>query len=331
MRQAHDPPDLPPIIGECLAIERAVDLMRRFAPTATPTLLLGPTGSGKELFAQHLHALGGRPGQLVDVNCAAFPRDLIEAQLFGHRRGAFSGAVECVEGLIEAADRGTLFLDEVDSLPLEAQAKLLRVLETGEFRRLGETGKRRVETRIVSAAQDTLGPAIHRGRFRLDLYQRLAGVVIELPPLAERGEDVVLLARHFAAHHGRALSPETERMLRAHAWPGNVRELALALDRAARLSADRTLVPDAILDAIALGSPPGLKLAGAGDEPEIPGSDMRRKLLGACEANGWDATRAAEALGISRATLYRRLAECSISLRARRRDSRIVLRQTENS
>ncbi len=324
-------PALPPILGECVAIRRAVALARRFAPTPAPILVLGPTGTGKELLAQHVHLWSERPGEVVDVNCAAIPRDLLEGLLFGHRRGAFSGAIESAVGLIEAGDGGTLFLDELESLSLEAQAKLLRVLETGEVRRLGETVKRRVDVRIVSAAQDSLSHATVAGRFRRDLYQRVAGVVIELPALSERGDDVVLLARHFAAVRGRVLAPETGPVLRAYPWPGNVRELAAALDRAACLSDDRTLVRDAILEAIALGSPSAAEHEGAGRGRATLHAEARRRLLEVCEAHGWDAARAAAALAISRATLYRRLEEFGISLRAHRRVSQFVLRQAENS
>jgi transcriptional regulator with PAS, ATPase and Fis domain len=322
---------LAPIIGESLAIRRAVDLAHRFAPTRIPILLVGPTGTGKELFAQHIHLWSGRRGELVDVNCAAIPRDLVEGSLFGHRRGAFSGAVESAPGLVEAADGGTLLLDEVVSVAPEVQAKLLRVLETGEVRRLGETVKRRAEVRIISAAQSTLRAAIADGAFRLDLYQRVAGVVINLPPLAVRGDDVTLLARRFAAARGRVLASEAESVLRAHPWPGNVRELAGALDRAARLSEDRALCPRVIREAIALGFPSDQEHDGAEYDHGDGDGEVRRRLLEACQTHGWDAARAASALAISRATLYRRLEEFGISLRAHRKISQIVLRATENS
>ncbi len=322
--QENGASEAPPIIGECLAIRRAVDVARRFAATSLPILVLGPTGSGKELFAQHIHAWSGRRGDLVDVNCAALPRELVEGLLFGHRRGVFTGAFEDAAGLIESADGGTLFLDEVDTFPLEVQPKLLRALEMREVRRLGETLKRRVNIRIVSAAQGPVGEAITNGRFRLDLYQRLAGAVIELPSLVERGDDLIMLARHFAAAHGCAMAPDTGGILLAHPWPGNVRELAAAIDRAVGLSDRRDLLPSTIIEAIALGSPCVASSEDVAVEGSRPNAAARRRLLDICERHGWNATRAAAALALSPATLYRRLQELGISLREQRRISHVL-------
>lgn len=195
-RPAH--PERTAVVGQSPAFRSALDLTRQFAPTPLPILLIGETGTGKEVFAQEVHGCSGRRGLLVDVNCGALPREMVESLLFGHRRGAFTGALESARGLIEEADAGTLFLDEVLSLPLEAQAKLLRVLETGEIRAVGETSKRRVNLRVVSAAQPSLQAMVEEGEFRPDLLQRLAGVVIRIPSLMERGDDVIRLAEHFA-------------------------------------------------------------------------------------------------------------------------------------
>ena len=330
MRRAAPPPPAP-IIGDSPVMRRAVSLARRFAPTDVTILLVGETGTGKELFAQNIHAWSGRRGEIVDVNCAAIPRDLVEGSLFGHRRGAFSSAVESAQGLVEAADGGTLFLDEVSSFPLEVQGKLLRVLENRDIRRLGEVIKRPVDVRVLAAAQSSLSSAIAAGTFRLDLYQRVAGLVIVLPPLAERGDDVIQLARHFTAARNRVLGPGVELLLRAHPWPGNVRELAGALDRAARLCDDDVLDPAVVREAIALGRPGDPAPSGPGGGGTVERAEIRRGLLETCRKHDWDAQRAAAALEVSRATLYRWLGEFEISLRAHRRHSRVVVIENENS
>src|SRR5206468_4996239 len=170
------------IVGRSEAIERARQLVARYAPTRLPILIIGPTGSGKDLVAREIHRQSLRPGKLTDVNCGALPREMAESLLFGHRRGAFTGAVEATTGYVSVADRGTLFLDELGSLPLEVQAKLLRVLETGEVHVLGSDVSRATDLRVVAAAQDTLADGMRVGRFRRDLFQRLAGVAIKLPP-----------------------------------------------------------------------------------------------------------------------------------------------------
>ncbi len=319
-----------PIIGACGGIRRAVDLARRFAPTPLPILVVGPTGTGKELFAQHIHAWSGRRGALVDVNCGALPRDLMEGLLFGHRRGIFTGATETTSGLLEAAHGGTLYLDELGNLPFDAQGKLLRVLETGEVRRLGETEKRRTDFRIVCAAQTPLAAEVASGAFRLELLQRVAGVVIELPPLSERGEDVVLLAHHFAAAHNQVIAAEAERVLFSYGWPGNVRELFAAVSRALWLAGDAVVNADVIREAIGLGA----GLASSGNRP-VPDPDpdlarARSRLVEVCEMHAWQADQVAAFLRISRATLYRRLGELGISLRHLRKVSQFVVRQSEN-
>ena len=321
----------PPIVGESLALRRVTHLAQRFAPRAKATLILGATGTGKELLAEHIHAWSGRAGDLVDINCAALPRELVESLLFGQRRGVFTGAVETVPGLIEAADAGTLFLDEVDSLTLEGQAKLLRVLENHEVRRLGESGKRRVDFRIVAAARGPLGPAMAAGAFRPDLYQRLAGVVLILPPLADRGEDVVLLARHFADSHGALLAAEAEPVLRAYPWPGNVRELAASIERATCLDPTGPLGPETLREAIALGAPGAVPpVTEAHGAPTVE-TEALRAVLDVCEAHAWDARATAAALGIGRTTLYLRLRAAGISLRRRKQLFRNVQNNAEQS
>lgn len=305
----------PAIVAESPSMKRALHLARRFAPTRIPILLVGATGTGKELFAQHIHAWSGRRGELVDVNCGALPKDLVEGLLFGHRRGAFTGAVETVTGLIEAAREGTLFLDEVCSLPAEAQVKLLRVLETGEVRRLGESVGRRVDFRLVAAAQEALAPRVAAGTFRMDLYQRIAGVVIGLPALVERLEDLVPLARWFAAQAGRELAPESARVLAGYGWPGNVRELRLVIERAGWLTSDEVLGSAAIAEAIELGAPVLTHVGADGGSPSEALDPERARLVAACHDYNGDPRRVATALGIGVSTLYRRLESAGLRLR----------------
>jgi transcriptional regulator with PAS, ATPase and Fis domain len=300
----------PPIIGVSEAMRRAVEQARRFAARGLPVLITGPTGTGKELFARHVHAWSGRVGRLVPVNCGALPRDLVEGLLFGRRRGVYTGADDA-KGYVEAADRGTLFLDELGSLPLEAQVKLLRVLEEMEVYRLGDTVGRAVRFGLVAATQDDLRQLIPLKAFRQDLFQRVAGGIIALPALATRLEDVAPLAEYFAEISHRKVTATSLLVLQRYSWPGNVRELRAVIDRAACLSDGPELEVSAICEAIDSGAMRDSELV----EPKI--NDMnRRKLHEACEANGWSATRTARALGIGRTTLFRRLKAVGISLRS---------------
>src|SRR5438093_3496177 len=213
------------IVGRSPCIRRALVLAERYARTRLPILVVGATGTGKELLAQHIHQRSGRPGPFVDVNSCALPRDMVESLLFGHRRGAFTGAVESTVGYVERSDGGTLFLDELAGLAVAAQGKLLRVLETGYVEALGAGAKQRVDLRVVSAAQDTMARTMATGRFRQDLFQRLAGAVIELLPLADRSDDVMSLAEHFADVRGRTLEPGGEEELLMYECQGNVCDL----------------------------------------------------------------------------------------------------------
>jgi len=298
-----------PLIGEAPEFVRATELARRFAPGDAPILLVGPTGTGKDLLAQHIHEWSGRSGEMVDVNCAAIPESLVESTLFGHRRGAFSGAVEGSVGLLEHADGGTLFLDELCSLALGAQAKLLRVLETGVVRRVGETATRPARFRLVCAVQERLEGRVRAGTFRMDLLQRVGGIVISLPALAERGRDLVLLARHFAAERGCDLSSEAACRLALHTWPGNVRELKAAVGRACWLSRQTLLSVETVEEALGCGADLGV------GQQASAGPAWLARVLAVCEAHGWHGGRAAEALGVHRTTLYRRLRSEGVSLR----------------
>ncbi len=232
------------MIGDSPAMRSVFSQIRKVAPTATTVLVLGESGTGKELVARALHALSPRrDGPFIAVNCAAIPDTLLESELFGHEKGAFTGANERRIGLIEAASGGTLFLDEIGELPAEAQARLLRVLQEGEVRRLGENRTRRVDVRLVSATHRDLQQAVAAGGFRQDLYYRLAVMPIQLPPLRERHEDIEPLARRLLERSCRRLnrpalklSPQALKALHNYDWPGNVRELENVIERAVILA-----------------------------------------------------------------------------------------------
>ena len=227
------------IVGDSPAVRHAIRLARRYAVTPAPVLIQGDRGTGKELFARLIHEASGRDGEFVALNCSTLPSELTEAELFGHVRGAFTGAGDARPGVFGAADGGTLLLDEVGDLSLQAQAKLLRVLQEGVVRRVGEAHEVPVDVRVVAATWRDLDQMAREGKFREDLLDRLAWCRLDLPPLRERGRDVLQLARHYLAHgrelaHDRkGLVRDAEPVLLAHSWPGNVRELQRTLFRAA--------------------------------------------------------------------------------------------------
>ncbi|MGA7886106.1 MAG: sigma 54-interacting transcriptional regulator, partial [Acidobacteriaceae bacterium] len=236
---------LPEFVGSHPALLEVSRRIRLVAPRSTAVLIEGPTGSGKELVAQAVHRLSPRAARrMVALNCAAIPEALLEAELFGHTRGAFTGAVQGRTGRIEAAHGGTLFLDEIGEMPLALQAKLLRFLETGELQRVGDNEPVKVDVRIVAATHQPLQKLAARGEFREDLYYRLAVFFIRTPALAGHAEDIEALAAHFLERMARQspakrLTAEALEKLRAHAWPGNVRELEHVLERAWILAEDR--------------------------------------------------------------------------------------------
>jgi DNA-binding NtrC family response regulator len=236
---------LPEFVGSHPALLEVSRRIRLVAPRSTPVLVEGPTGSGKELVAQAVHRLSPRAARrMVALNCAAIPEALLEAELFGHTRGAFTGAVQGRTGRIEAAHGGTLFLDEIGEMPLGLQAKLLRFLETGELQRVGDNEPVKVDVRIVAATHQPLRKLAAKGEFREDLYYRLAVFFIRTPALSGRAEDIEALAGHFLERMARQspakrLAAEAMDKLRAHAWPGNVRELEHVLERAWILAEDR--------------------------------------------------------------------------------------------
>jgi DNA-binding NtrC family response regulator len=236
------------LVGRAPVMVELASLIRKVAPTLATVLIEGETGTGKEVVAQALHRLSLRAGKpMVVLNCAAIPEALLEAELFGHARGAFTGADRARTGRIEAAHGGTLFLDEIGEMPLGLQAKMLRFLEAHELQRVGENEVLRVNVRVLAATHQDLETKVAEGGFRLDLYHRLAVFPLQVPALRERREDIPLLAEHLLAQMGRTaprkqLSAEALDALLAHSWPGNVRELAHVLERAAILAGDETVL-----------------------------------------------------------------------------------------
>jgi DNA-binding NtrC family response regulator len=270
-----------------------VALAERVAPSDLPVLLLGETGTGKELLARHLHARSGRSGPLVAVNCAALPPELVEATLFGHRRGAFTGATEDAPGLFLQAQGGTLFLDEVAELTLAHQAKLLRALDSGEVLPVGSARHVRSDARVVAATNAELPARIADGRFRADLYARLAGAVVRLPPLRARRGDILGLAERFLAPPPpgpeRRLSAQAAERLLLHPWPRNVRELqaamrSLGLRLGERLEVRRADV-EAVLEAPDPGPLPGPPAPGARGDAAIPSREELAARLGELRGN----------------------------------------------
>ena len=303
------------MIGEAPALRRAQALARQVAPTDSTVLLEGPTGAGKELFAQALHQASLRKSKpFVAVNCSAFPKDLLESELFGYRKGAFTGALADKKGLLEEANGGTLFLDEIGELELNVQAKFLRVLELQQFTKLGDTKPTTVNVRFVAATNRNLKQEAAEGRFRLDLYYRLSVFTIGVPPLSARASDVPLLAafylQHFAARLAKRLpgfEPEALTLLQAYPWPGNVRELKNVLERAAILApAGELLAATYLPDEF------------HGISSQVPASDESlraleakhiRRLMG---ETGGNKPEVARRLGIGLTTLYRKLQEYGV-------------------
>jgi DNA-binding NtrC family response regulator len=290
--------------------------LQRLAGALAPVLLLGESGAGKEVAARRLHALGPRAAEpFVALNCAAIPRDLLESEVFGHERGAFTGATERRPGAAERAGRGTLLLDEVAELEPALQAKLLRLLEDRRFLRVGGTRDLPLEARIIAATNADLAGRVAEGRFRGDLYYRLAVVELRVPPLRERPEDMPGLARALLAESARQagrpglrLTDAAEAAMATHPWPGNVRELRNRIERAALLAPTESLGPDDIFPgATHAPAPAPLTLAEARDGAE---REHIRRILARCEGRMADAARA---LGISRTTLWERAKRLGIT------------------
>ena len=307
----------PPMLALRARIEKA-------APADVPILILGENGTGKELAARAVHELSPRRAQpFVKLNCAALPAELVESELFGHEKGAFSGAVAQRRGRFEEADGGTLFLDEIGDMPAAMQAKLLRVLQDGELMRVGGSGSVRVDVRLISATNRGLQALLAEGRFREDLYYRVNTVEIRVPSLSERRDDIPSLALHFAQaacarNHWRprGFSPEALALLRQQPWRGNVRELRNTVERILILSTESPIDAEAVRAA--------LPAAAAARPPAVPGEGSLRELADAFERevvrerlrlHGGHVTNAARSLGLERSHLYKKCRQLGIDIR----------------
>ena len=288
-------------------MERLIELACQVARADVPVLITGPNGAGKERIAEIVHANSAvKSGPFVIVNCGALPSELIEAELFGAEAGAFTGAQKAREGRFELADGGTLMLDEIGNLPLPGQMKLLRILETGQFERLGSSKTRQVKVRVISATNADLGAMIRDGKFREDLYYRLNVIELTLPPLAERSDDVIPLAEHFLGD-GVTLSQDARDALQSYAWPGNVRELKNSIQRAS------LLCRDGVIRASDLGLV--TRSAPVISKPVAPEPDREMIEAALARSRGVISQAAAE-LGLSRQALYRRIEKLAIEVEA---------------
>ncbi|SOD92751.1 sigma-54-dependent transcriptional regulator [Spirosoma fluviale] len=306
------------IIGRSRPIHQAIDLARKVAVTDTTVLLTGETGTGKEVFSQAIHqASPRRTGPFVAINCGALGKDILESELFGHRSGAFTGANRDQKGLFAEANKGTIFLDEIGEMPLDLQAKLLRVLETHEFLRVGDTKPTKTDVRVIAATNRGLEQEASAGRFRLDLYYRLSVFQIELPALRDRRDDIPDLATQFAQQEAAKigkrdvrLSPAFVQKLQSHGWKGNIRELKNVIERAVILAdssnAPLELTPDLLPYEMQTGSLPND--ATALDLATVEQQHIRRVLQ---QTNG-NKTETARLLGIGLTTLYRKLGEAGV-------------------
>lgn len=322
------------IVGTSLPMLRVQQLIEKIAPTDSNVLILGETGTGKELAARRVHELSKRAHMpFVAVNCGALPENLVESELFGHRKGAFTGADSTRKGLIEVANGGTLFLDELGELDRMMQVKLLRVLESGEMRRLGENDSFHVDVRLVCATNRNLLEMVEKGDFREDLFFRVNTFEIPLPPLRERKADLPELARALVARHLKRnsipdgmLTPELLAALEQHDWNGNVRELANALEHALILSDGKTLrredLPASVLGKSLRKKVPALPLLGTGesrsssDRPKSLREIEMDAIFEALERNGGDKPKTALELGIALKTLYNRLNQSALQSEA---------------
>jgi DNA-binding NtrC family response regulator len=296
------------IVTQSPAMNEVLRIVDRVAPTDSSVLILGESGTGKELVARAIHDRSTRRDRaFVPIHCGALPREVLESELFGHEKGAFTGAVNAKPGLIELADGGTLFLDEIGEMEPDSQVKLLRVLESGSFFRVGGTRPRRVEVRVVAATNRDLAEAMKTGDFRQDLYYRINTIAVHLPALRDRPEDVALLARHFlearTAYGVRRLSPAALSALEAYGWPGNVRELQHAIERAVILAKGDEIQPADLPPEVAGGGTraPDAPAAGSMESME------RRHIVSTLRQVNGHRGKAAALLAIDPKTLYRKI------------------------
>ena len=309
------------IIGASRSLKKVLDLVRKVAPTDATALIEGETGTGKELIARAVHERSKRRDRpFVTINCAAIPSGLLESELFGHERGAFTGAVARRIGRFEAADRGTLFLDEIGDMPFELQAKLLRVLQDGEFERLGSTQTQHADVRLVAATNQDLAALVSKKRFRSDLYYRINVFPIPVPPLRDRREDIPLLVRHFVAAFAKQMGKLVDEIpdavmssLVTQPWPGNIRELQNFIERSVILTPGRVLCPplEGLRGAAPSESGGPTTLEDAEREHIRKTLEQTRWILGGPQG-------AATRLGMNRSTLYFRMQKLGISRAGKR-------------
>jgi len=308
--RAHAPGAQPfaGILTRSARMQEVLRMIERVAPTDSSVLVLGESGTGKELVARAIHERSTRAGRpFVPIHCGALPREVLESELFGHEKGAFTGAVNAKPGLIELADGGTLLLDEIGEMEPDSQVKLLRVLETGAFFRVGGTRARRVDVRIVAATNRDLAEAMRAGEFRQDLYYRINTITLSLPPLRDRRDDVAPLAQHFletsTAYGAKRLSAAALACLEAYPWPGNVRELQHAIERAVILAKGDEIQPQDLPPEVACGAPPPAAAPAAGSLEAME----RQHIVTILRQVGGHRGKAAALLAIDPKTLYRKI------------------------
>jgi DNA-binding NtrC family response regulator len=307
--RAHAPGGEPAsgILTKSAAMQAALRIVDRVAPTDSAVLILGESGTGKELVARAIHERSHRAQRpFVPIHCGALPREVFESELFGHEKGAFTGAVGTKPGLVELADGGTLFLDEIGEMEPDSQVKVLRALETGTFFRVGGTRPRRVDVRLVAATNRDLAEAMKTGEFRQDLYFRINTIAVKLPPLRERREDIALLATHFvsatAAYGVKRLSPLVLAALEAYDWPGNVRELLHAIERAVILSKGDEIQPEDLPPEV-VGTPTAAASSPGGSLEQME----RQHIVATLRQVGGHRGKASALLAIDPKTLYRKI------------------------
>ena len=310
------------LVGKSGVMQQVFDLIAQVAPRRSTVLIQGESGTGKELVAKAIHAASGRvDASFIAINCGNIPSDLLESELFGHVRGAYTGATHAKKGLFEAADGGTLFLDEVSTISPEIQAKLLRVIQEREFRRLGSLENIQVDVRIIAATNTDLHTAVRQGTFRDDLYYRLNVIVVKIPPLRERTEDIPLLAKHFIKKYGEEnqregllLEPAALKILMEYPWPGNVRELENVIERAVVLSLGNSITPDLFPLNLTIPYPETLNKFTEDSAPlkERVGSFEKSIILAALEKTGWNQKKAAQLLSVNATTLSEKLKRLKI-------------------
>ncbi|MBI5188885.1 MAG: sigma-54-dependent Fis family transcriptional regulator [Nitrospirae bacterium] len=304
-------------IGVSQQIQRVFEMLEKVIPTRSNVLILGESGTGKGLIAEIIHYNSPRKDKpFMSINCSAIPETLLESELFGYKKGAFTGATSDKSGLITMADQGTLFLDEIGDMSLSLQAKLLKVLETGEVLPLGDTKPRFVDVRLITATNKNIEEYVKKGLFREDLYYRLNVIEIKLPPLRERREDIPLLLQHFVEKYSKenhknikGISPEAFEILNSYSWPGNVRELRNVIERAVVLCSSGVITPAELPDRIKIRSPE--------EKPQnlkdAMNSFERQLILETLSARNWNKEETATFLGVDLTTLYRKIKKLGIS------------------